>query len=278
MPSSAITLSIPSFQGWIRRIVLACAGIYLLNNLLFYTISPEIYRYILDWFGLIPARVLHGFLWQLVTYSLLHGTLGHLVFNLLPLWMFGSQIEDDWGPKKFIEFYLFCVVGAGLVTILVALFGIGLTMSTPTIGASGGVYGVLIAFGMLYGDRPIFMFPLPFTMKAKYMVGIMIFFVLVATIEPSRSGVANFAHLGGLLFGFLYVKFMPRRGAAFGVSEKYFSARNAYYRWKRKRAARKFQVYMRKHDRNVSFDEQGNYVPPDENDKKNGGSKSGWVN
>jgi hypothetical protein len=89
--------------------------------------------------------------------------------------------------------------------------------------------------------------------------------------------VANFAHLGGLLFGFLYIKFMPRRGLTFGASEQYFNLRNSYYRWKRRRAARKFEVYMSKHDRKVTFDEHGNYVPPDE-DKKNGGSKSGWVN
>ena len=88
---------------------------------------------------------------------------------------------------------------------------------------------------------------------------------------------ANFAHLGGLLFGFLYLKLLPRRGLSYATSEKYFGLRNSYYRWKRKRAARKFEVYMKEHDRKVTFDEHGNYIPPDE-DKKNGGSKSGWVN
>jgi hypothetical protein len=113
--------------------------------------------------------------------------------------------------------------------------------------------------------------------KAKYLVGIWIFIAIVATFQPSQGGVANFAHLGGLLFGFLYVKFMPKRGLAMGASEKYFGWRNSYYRWKRRRAAKKFEVYMRQHDRKVNFDEYGNYVPPDD-DKKNGGSKSGWVN
>ena len=114
-------------------------------------------------------------------------------------------------------------------------------------------------------------------MKAKYMVAIMIGLVVVATFQP-QGGIANFAHLGGLLFGFIYVKFMPRRGLTYGASERYFSLRNAYYRWRRRRAARKFEVYMRQHNRTVSFDEHGNYIPPDELDKKNGGSKSGWVN
>jgi hypothetical protein len=171
------------------------------------------------------------------------------------------------------------VVGAALVTIAVAYSPIpGVHPGTPTIGASGGVYGILVAFGMLYGDREIFMFPLPFMMKAKYMVMIMVALVVLATFQPSQGGVANFAHLGGLLFGFLYLKFLPRRGLSFAASERYFNLRNSYYRWKRRRAARKFEVYMRRHNRTVTFDERGNYIPPDDSDKKNGGSKSGWVN
>jgi hypothetical protein len=150
--------------------------------------------------------------------------------------------------------------------------------ATATLGASGGVYGVLVAFGMLYGDREIFLFPFPFSMKAKYLVGIIVFLVVISTLQPSPGGVANFAHLGGLFFGFVYVKFLPKRGLAFGTSEKYFSLRNSYYRWKRRRAARKFEVYMRDHDRTVTFDEHGNYIPPEDSGKKNGGSKSGWVN
>ncbi len=202
----------------------------------------------------------------------------HVLLNMLMLWMFGSQQEQDWGSKKFVEYYLFCVVGAAVTTIIVAYSHfLGANPGTATIGASGGVYGVLAAFGLLYGDREIFMFPLPFMMKAKYMVLIMVFLVVIATFQPSQ-GVANFAHLGGLLFGFLYIKFIPRRGLTLGASEQYFNLRNSYYRWKRRRAARKFEVYMGKHDRKVTFDEHGNYVPPDEMDKKNGGSKSGWVN
>jgi len=101
--------------------------------------------------------------------------------------------------------------------------------------------------------------------------------VLISAFQPSQGGVANFAHLGGALFGFLYLKFLPRRGVGFAASEKYFGLRNSYYRWRRKQAAKKFEVYMRDHDRKVNFDEHGNYIPPDD-DKPNGGSKSGWVN
>ena len=273
-----LSLSFPPFTYWIKRIIIVCGVIYFLQVVLG-AVFPGALGLLYVVGALIPERVLHGFIWQLITYSFLHAGVMHVLINMLMLWMFGAQEELDWGSKKFLEFYLFCVAGAAVTTIAVAYSPIhGVSPLTPTIGASGGVYGVLMAFGMLYGDREIFMFPLPFMMKAKYMVAIMIFLVIIATFQPSQGGIANFAHLGGLLFGFVYVKFMPRKGLTYGASERYFSLRNAYYRWKRRRAARKFEVYMRQHNRTVSFDEHGNYIPSDELDKKNGGSKSGWVN
>jgi len=272
-----ISLSLPPFTPWVKRIVFACAGVYFLQVVLG-VLAPDLGRYLLTYFSLIPASVTHGFIWQLVTYSFLHGGLWHVLMNMLTLWMFGSQEEQDWGSRRFLEYYLFCVVGAALVTIGVAYLGWGMTPETATKGASGGVYGLLIAFGMLYGDRELFMFPIPIAIKAKYLVGILIFIVLISGVQPSQGGVANFAHLGGLFFGFLYLKLLPRRGLSFAATERYFGLRNSYYRWKRKRAGKKFEVYMRDHDRKVTFDEHGNYVPPDENDKTNGGSKSGWVN
>jgi len=273
-----LSLSFPPFTPWIKRIIITCAGVYVLATLL-ERFSPQWYNYLEQYFSLVPVLVVrHGMLWQLVTYSLLHLGLWHLLMNMLTLWMFGAQEEMDWGSRKFIEFYLFCVVGAALVTVGIAYLNIGLDPRTETLGASGGVYGVLVAFGMLYGDREIFLFPFPFSMKAKYLVGIIVFLVVISTLQPSQGGVANFAHLGGLFFGFVYVKFLPKRGLGFGASEKYFSLRNSYYRWKRRRAARKFEVYMRDQNRTVTFDEHGNFVPPEESDKKNGGGKSGWVN
>jgi len=231
-------------------------------------------------FALIPMMVVRGWVWQLVSYSFLHEGILHLLFNMLGLWMFGAQFEQDWGSKKFLEFYFFSVVGAALTTIAVSFTGIGgVQPTTPTIGASGGVFGILMAFGMIYGDREVMLFPIPFSVKAKYFVAGIAFITLIEAISASSgrgSAVAYSAHLGGLLFGFLYVKFIPRRGLVWGTSERYFGLRNSYYRWKRRRTARKFEVYMRKHNRTVHFDEHGNYVPDD--DKKDGESKSGWVN
>jgi membrane associated rhomboid family serine protease len=232
--------------------------------------------------ALIPVLVLRGWIFQIVTYSFLHAGFWHLAGNMFGLWMFGSQFEVEWGRKKFLEFYFFCVIGAALTTIAVSYTGWGgITPATPTEGASGGVLGILMAYGLIHGDNEIMLFPIPIRIRAKYFVaGLALLTVLGALGAASRQGenVAYIAHLGGLLFGYVYVKFVPSRGLMFGASERYFGVRNSYYRWKRKRAARKFEVYMRDHDRKVTFDEHGNYIPPDENDKTNGGSKSGWVN
>lgn len=273
----SMTLNFPPFTPWVKRLIIACAAIFVVQVVL-QALAPDVERYGRAYVELVPVLVMHGFVWQLVTYSFLHASLGHLLVNMLTLWMFGSQEEQDWGSKRFLEYYFFCVVGAALVTVGVGYTGwFGIRPEIPTVGASGGIYGLLIAFGMLYGDREIFLFPFPFMIKAKYLVAIIIFVVIVTSFQPSQGGVANSAHLGGLLFGYLYIKFLPSKGLAFGASERYFSLRNSYYRWKRRRAARKFEVYMSQHDRKVTFDEYGNYVPPDEK-KKNGGSKSGWVN
>src|SRR6204780_954173 len=231
-----------------------------------------------EWLGLIPVAVMRGRVWQVVTYSLLHASFSHVFFNMLTLWFIGAYLERAWGPQRFIECYNFCVVGAALTTIAIAYTHfLGANLAVATVGASGGIFGLLMAFGIMYADQEMFLFPLPFRIKAKYLVGIWVVVAIIAVFEPA-NGVAVFAHLGGLLFGFLWVKFMPSRGMSYAATERYFGARNSYYRWKRRRAARKFEVYMRDHDRKVALPEPGNYIPPDDNEKTNGGSKSGWVN
>ena len=261
-----------------KRIILTCTGIYLFQAVMG-RFAPTVVVVMREWLALIPLAVMHGKVWQVVTYSLLHANFSHVFFNMLTLWFIGAYLERDWGPRRFIECYTFCVVGAALVTIAVSYTHfLGMDPGTGTVGASGGIFGLLMAFGILYADQEMFLFPLPFKIKAKYLVGIWVVVAIIAVFDPSQGGVAVFAHLGGLLFGFLFVKFLPSRGLSYAASERYFSVRNSYYRWKRRRAARKFEVYMSDHDRKVTFDEHGNYVPPDDNDKTNSGSKSGWVN
>ncbi len=288
---SGMSLALPPFTPIVKKLLIINTAVFVLT-LLAQNFAPFLVR-VLRFGWLIPSDVLHGALWELVTYAFFHVGLFHLLFNMLALWMFGSQFEMDWGPRRFLEFYLFCVVGAAISTMVVGYgalaisgapgFGFGFfanlsrLVDTPTLGASGGIYGLLIAFGMLYGDRQIYMFPLPFSIRAKYMVGIWIFIALVGALQ-GPGGVANFAHLGGALCGWLYLKFVPRSGLQVRASEGYFGIRNSYYRWKRRRAAKKFEVYMRNHDRSQYFDEHGNFKDPSKDKDGSDGPRSPWVN
>ena len=140
--------------------------------------------------------------WQLVTYAFLHGDLGHLFFNMFALWMFGVQIENSWGSRRFATFYFVCVVGAALVQLLV-IWG----QPIPTLGASGGVFGVLLAFGLMFPNQYIMLLIPPIPIKAKYFVIGYGALELFAGISGTQAGVANFAHLGGMLFGFLLIQY-----------------------------------------------------------------------
>ena len=137
--------------------------------------------------------------WQLFTYMFMHGGIGHLFFNMFALWMFGMELENVWGSKRFLTYYLLCGVGAGLANLFVApLF----TTPAPTVGASGAVYGILLAFGLMFPNRPIFLyFLLP--IKAKYFVTIFLAFEMFYGVTGTSDGVAHFAHLGGAAVGFV---------------------------------------------------------------------------
>lgn len=150
-------------------------------------------------------------LWQLVTYSFLHGGLMHLFFNMFVLWMFGTAMEYTWGSRRFLFYYLFCVVGAGLAQLVVVSGSMGPGNIYPTIGASGGVFGILLAFGMRYPNQYILLLIPPIPMKAKYFVlligGVTLFFGMTGT----QGGVAHFAHLGGMVAGFVLFQYWRGR-------------------------------------------------------------------
>ena len=287
---TTMSLSFPPFTPAVKQLLIANCAIFLLFALLgalssTAMLSSLLYRHL----GLEGWAVAHGEIWQLVTYAFLHAGLLHLLFNMLALWMFGAQLEMDWGYSLFMQFYFFCVIGAALVTVAVSFTGIlGVSPHTLTVGASGGIYGILIAFGILHGDSQIMLFPIPFTIKARYFVIGLIFLALYGALSSAHNlgqSTAYMAHLGGGLFGYLFLKFVPRRGFGFLSSEKFYGLRNSYYRWKRRRAARKFEVYMRKHNRTDYkhedyFDEDGRMRDPEARDrqKKNGDARPPWVN
>jgi membrane associated rhomboid family serine protease len=281
MQRSTMTLSFPPFTRAIKTLIAINGGIYFLQLLLTATGYGAAAQEIKLALGLTPSHVVHGKVYELITYAFVHGGFFHVFFNMLMLWMFGSMLESVWGERKFWEFYLFGALGAGLASVILA-YTIGsivhLGPNTGTVGASGAIYAIFMATAMLFGDRQVFMFPLPFTMKLKYMVGILGVIALAGALGGG-SDLANVAHLGGLLFGYLYVKFVPQRGLLFMASEGYYGIRNSYHRWKRNQAKKKFQVYMRKHEQDPKqyFDEYGNFRPPGEQEKKDRGP-GGWVN
>ena len=155
-------------------------------------------------FGLWPLAGGLFLPWQVVTYAFLHASLGHLFFNMLGLWMFGSELEQVWGRQRFIRFYAASVLTAAAAQLLVTWL---LGSMYPTVGASGGLFGLLLAYGMTYPNRTIVPLIPPIPMKAKVFVAIYGGLELLMGVTGSASGVAHFAHLGGMLGGFLMLRY-----------------------------------------------------------------------
>lgn len=153
------------------------------------------------WFALNPIGDSYNFqIWQLITYQFMHAGFSHIFFNMFILWMFGMEVENIWGSKRFLYFYLICGIAAGLAQLFISpLF------SSPaiTIGASGAIFGVMIAFGMLFPDRYIFLYFL-IPIKAKYLIGFL-FVLEIFWIGDAGSNVAHLAHLGGAIAGFIFI-------------------------------------------------------------------------
>lgn len=171
----------------------------LIINLVVFLLQQVAGRMMTYYFGLIPALFWKGFIWQPVTYMFMHGGFGHIFFNMFALWMFGRTLEEIWGSKKFLIYYMICGVGAGLLSAAISPGS-----PIPTVGASGAVYGLLMAFGLLFPNQMIFIYFL-FPIKAKFFVIGMIVVEFLLSFNPA-SPVAHIAHLGGMIFGFVYLK------------------------------------------------------------------------
>jgi membrane associated rhomboid family serine protease len=216
----------------------------IIANVAVYAIYSLTVRYASsNWFApfeLVPSDVLsRGWLWQFATYLFLHdaGSVWHLVFNMLMLWMFGKDLEIGWGKQRFLQFYFVCGMGAGLCVVLGhLLFG---NVHSRTIGASGAIYGLLLAYGVLFPDREILM-NLFFPIKAKYFVMIMGAVAFWNSITAPGGTVSHIAHLGGMIFAYFYLRSSLRQFDVAGI------LRHAYKDWKLRRAKRNFEVYMRK--------------------------------
>jgi membrane associated rhomboid family serine protease len=190
-------------------------------------------------FALIPTQVIRNFfVWQLATYLFLHGGIGHILWNMLALWMFGAELESVWGTRRFLNFYFFCGIGAGICVVLANYLLPWGNPGIPTIGSSGAIFGILMAYAILYPTRTI-LFGFLFPIQVKYFVMIIGAIAFLSSFQVN-TGVSEFAHLGGLLFGYLFLK-TPRFQFDLAGPIRY-----QYREWKLRRAKRKFQVYLRK--------------------------------
>src|SRR5207247_1272789 len=198
--------------------------------------SPQ---FITKFFGLSPRAVInHGQVWQLVTYLFIHdvNSIMHILFNMLAVWMFGVDLERRWGTRAFVRYYFITGVGAGVCMILVALLPFAATRATYdaiTIGASGAVYGLVLAWAVLFPHRQI-LFMMIFPLSARAFAWLMGAIAFTAALSSSQSPVANVAHLGGLLVGWIYLK---------GPKTLQLDLRYRVTKWRMNRMRRRFNLH-----------------------------------
>src|SRR3984957_3789769 len=257
------SLSFPSFTGVTSQLVLANVAVFFVLLLMKYA-AVGMLLVVLQYFSLTPALLIHGWVWQLVTYSFLNAGVLHVAFNMLTLWFIGSFLETSKGSRWLLEIYFLCAVGGAVIgSALSFTHAFHSSPLSSTSSADGALFGLLAAFAVLFGDLEMYMFPLPVAIKAKYLV-IVYMLIEVALLLSGGPALAYFVILSGALIGFLFARRAPRRAMSTGVSEALFGLRSNYFRWKRRQAARKFEVYMRKQNRDVRFDSEGRYIAPDE--------------
>lgn len=156
------------------------------------------------WLSFIPAHAVFGFqFWRFFTYMFLHGSFGHIAFNMLALWMFGSRVESQWGKRSFLIYYTVCGLGGAVTYGLFNL--VGVASVSPMLGASGAIYGLLLAYGVTFPESTILVMMI-FPVKAKYAVMMYGLVELLMSAGGGMSGVANLAHLGGMLSGYIFLK------------------------------------------------------------------------
>jgi membrane associated rhomboid family serine protease len=269
---STTEFGFPPFQGAVRQIIIASTAIYVVI-LLLEAFAPKYSSLIVLTGSLSPTLVRHGWVWQLVTYPFMSQDPWFFVVSLSGIYFLGPSVEARIGYCRFLNFFFGAVVLSGLIGLVVSFTGV--IGQGPAFSMIAPANAMLMVFYLFDPDAPIMAF-FVLQIPVKWLV------ILFAALETAYLLLSHFSlfycvSLAGFGAGYIcYSLFLTRR-STLQFSERYFALRNSYYRWKRRRAARKFEVYMRDHNRTVTFDEHGNYIPPDE-DKKNGGSKSGWVN
>jgi membrane associated rhomboid family serine protease len=226
----------------IQWLLIANGVVYLLENLLEVFSGHSGYTWFVMHFGLVPSAVTHGLrIWQPFTYLFLHdiSSIWHILTNMFVLWMFGRELELVWGRNRFLQYYFLTGVGAGLINVIVKTVPVfwGHPLSdTPTIGASGAIFGVLLACAILFPDRQVIMFPIPVKLTMRTVVIVMTALEFLGTFGVGGDNISHICHLGGMLVGYIYL----RRGSFL------YNVRNTVSDWKYERNRKRFQVYMNK--------------------------------
>jgi len=252
-------LAFPAFRGATRRLIFINLGSYFALAVISIA-SSNTANLLASSLVLTPSAFLHGALWQPITYSFLHptGAILGTALELLSLWFLCGFLEGYHGPNWVYGLYFASVLGTALTALAIyAIAGAfsSMVFAAPLYGCFGGIFGLLAAIGLLYGDAEFILFPLPVGIKARYLA--IIFGLIAVAMLFGQQRFYAFAQLGGALAGLIYVRRAPRRGASFAFSEGWYGLRNRYYRWKRRRAARKFEVYMRRQGRPTRIDDLG---------------------
>jgi membrane associated rhomboid family serine protease len=226
----------------VKLLVLICSGVFLFQTLVSLIADPRVeFHYIIQIFGLIPSAFTRGLrIWQPFTYIFLHGGLFHLLINMLMLWMFGRELELVWGKQRFLNYFVICGVGAGLIEVLIKTvpqFWGRPPSDIPTIGASGAIFGILMANAILFPDRRIWLLPFPVTIPMRPYVAVMAAIEFFGTLGTGGDNVSHLCHLGGMLVGYIYL----RRGSFL------YNVRNTVTDWRLQRNRKRFEVFMKKH-------------------------------
>jgi membrane associated rhomboid family serine protease len=224
----------------VQWLLIANVAVYIFEVLLQTFSGPSAYVWFIGHFGLVPSAVIPGLrIWQPFTYLFLHENFWHILTNMFVLFMFGRELELAWGRNRFLQYYFLTGVGAGLINVIVkvVLFWGQPASDIATIGASGAIFGVLLACAILFPDRQVIMFPIPIKMSMRTFVIVMTALEFLGTFGLGGDNISHICHLGGMLVGYVYL----RRGSFL------YSVRNSVTDWKIQRNKKRFQVYMNKH-------------------------------
>lgn len=263
---SQLPFAFPDFGGATRRIILINLAAYFALLVLGLAHLAGAFTAAL---ALTPSYFLHGAFWQPLTYSFIHPTLLGTLFELLSLWFLASFLESYRGPGFVTWLYVWSILGTAAAGILLVFlsrqFNFALA-EMPLYGATGAIFGMLIAIGVLYGDMEFLMF-FVIGIKARYLA--IIYALITFAMLFGESRLLAFAQIGGALAALAYLRFAPAgsgRGLGYVLSERWYALRNGYYRWKRRRAGRKFEVYMKKQGRTIRLDSRGRQIDADDED------------